>query len=212
MTVRSSPDSGHSSLPIGQASPDTRDPLPADVGPNASMAESSWVTAWLKQAEEFFRSGRNADACEMLDRVLRPVLERPRLLEIWMSLLRVLDPGRAKEARGSLRAWVRNARPFLRTPPESGSPPDSHREILSATLARIYWNQGHQQKALEMYRALLRRYPDNPELTRELRDRLEEAEERLGGTASFLGVLERWAEAVRRRKRSLDHPQDKRRA
>ena len=48
----------------------------------------------------------------------------------------------------------------------SGAPPSG--ELMSPTLAELYFNQGFTDKAIEVYRQLLEREPDNERLRRRL--------------------------------------------
>ena len=200
MTVRSSPDIDDLSPPPPKAVREALESVSEEASHKARFAGYSWVNAWLERAETSARAGQSAEAYGMLEGILGPVLERPHLLETWLDLMRVQKPQHEEAARRSLQDWVRRASALLEVPAEACLSTEARLGILSRTLAQLYWEQGHREKALDIYRALVQRDPDNPELSKELEERLAHVEGK-PPTASFsLRALERWAERIQRRK------------
>ncbi len=80
--------------------------------------------------------------------------------------------------------------------------------IATKTLAEIYYQQGHLQKAYEIYRILSQKNPEDIEINK----RLTELEERLGLSSNYIqskshskeekiDILKRWLENIRKRKK-----------
>jgi len=74
--------------------------------------------------------------------------------------------------------------------------------LLTKTLADIYFQQGHFEKAYEIYKTLSDKNPSDPEI----QGRLQELTERLGIFAQQrrekqIRVLEDWLSTIRERKK-----------
>jgi tetratricopeptide (TPR) repeat protein len=209
MTIRSSPEVDDPASCTPKVLRDSLESVSGKAGRDVRIPRYSWVNAWLERAEEMAGTGHPVEAYGMLGRILESVLERPQLLEIWMDLLRSLEPHREEAARQSLQVWVHRASAILEAPVEASPSCEAPLEILSRTLAQLYWKQGHREQALDMYRALVRRHPDNRELLQELDERLAEVKGKRAATSVPLRVLEHWAERIQRRRRSMEFHQGK---
>jgi tetratricopeptide (TPR) repeat protein len=188
---------------------DVETACPASAGDCLCVAESCRISLCLRRGEELAQQGQLREAYQLLSGVLRPVFESPSSLQILMDLVGRAEPNAATALRLSLKEWVRTALETLESMPSNSASNEDPRELVSRTLAQLYWNQGHSEKALEIYRALLQRDPHDEELLDEFQRRiraLEGIEVEPDGT---IRALEEWARRIQQRRQGLALPHDK---
>ena len=205
MTSRSPVATDESLPPNPLGDPDPEGGESQDSVQPVSTANPGGVLSWLERARRLADRGRDREAYELLGAILKPVLEAPAALEVWMSLARRLEPERAAGFLRSLQAWVRVAQSLLVGRDGREPRPDSPSGMVSRTLAELYWKQGYREKAEGMYRVLLQRDPEDQELRKVFRERFVGED---GRADTALRVLEGWARRIRRRKRGQDWPGD----
>ena len=134
---------------------------------------------------------------------MKPVLESPWALEEWFESMSDSDPEAFEEAVGLLRNWIKRA--MLIVSEDSKSPEDDSVEpkLISKTIARLYWKQGHRKKALEIYEALMNESPDDEELRAEYNERLQALHERPYNIEKIIEILEQWLVRIRLRRQQL---------
>jgi hypothetical protein len=83
----------------------------------------------------------------------------------------------------------------------SSDPPSSR--FYSATMARLYADQGYLRKAARIYRHLLQKAPDRMDLRKELAAVEEEIRLQIHPSKKELGLLIRdWADMMRKQRQS----------
>lgn len=93
------------------------------------------------------------------------------------------------------------------------------REIATKTLAELYLKQGNPQKALEVYRRILKREPENAEIHEAIRNLNRTMAQETGShnlspsqeqaTIEKIKYLERWRDNIRRiRERRKNRDED----
>lgn len=184
-------------------SPGDQQAAPTGNPQNASVSEAEQVGWSLEQGKRLAEAGESARAKACLEGILVPVLDRPWVLKVWMGLIRLLEPAAERPLREALLNWVMAAKRILeeRSSPSEGE--EGSGELLSQTLARLYWNQGHRDKALEIYRGLLQSDPQDVDLLQEFQKRLGEAQDVHDTQPNPLRILEEWALRIQRRKGDL---------
>jgi tetratricopeptide (TPR) repeat protein len=69
---------------------------------------------------------------------------------------------------------------------------DEDKTFYTVTMARVYADQGRNEEAARIYRYLLDRTPDRPDLQNALDDVLAKLPEAPGRWADIAGSVERW--------------------
>ncbi len=85
--------------------------------------------------------------------------------------------------------------------------------FYTASMAKLYADQGYWQKAAEIYRFLLQRYPHNEELRAALQEIEQQQAQRQAPTCKDLQLLMReWSDLMKRRRRqTVDGKPDRQR-
>lgn len=171
--------------------------------PHGHALDASQVISLLLKAKGLAESGRTTEARELLARILVPILERPWILTLWGKLLRSLGPDQEERFQSALRKWIRTAESILRDAAADSRPTEEAASLVSKTLARLYWNQGYRERALEMYRTLVLKDPRDRELAREFHERLMAAKGAQSSKNKAIFALEKLADRIVQTKRVL---------
>ena len=167
------------------------------------MVEVSHIATRLEKARELAEAGDAILARAEFEAILQPVLERPWALEMWMKLACTLEPGAQRRIRRCIESWLATAKAVVSTEPLSAGQETRSDEFISPTLAKLYWDQGHRDKALDIYRLLLEKDPDNHALQEEFMQRSGDAGDVHSSQNTTLAALEAWAGAIERRRGDL---------
>jgi hypothetical protein len=180
MTLRSFPENAATETGVQPAGPD-----------------KSQVRQWLERAAALAARGDERGALAILDALVGAVVFRRDALRLWLDLVGRVSPGELARARSEAVRWAREALASLKRGVGARQGGGAEQGVVSRTLARLYWEQGHRGRALELYRILLDRHPGDEDLRREFEGRLA-AEAPGRGDSRHLHVLEAWADRIRR--------------
>ena len=131
-------------------------------------------------------SGRNEEALLVLEQVRAAA---PENLLAQRLLAKLRDEHGAVESPGGEGAAPVRSRPMeaARSAEDAPVPPSPADELSSVTLAELYLQQGDRQRALEIYRDVRLREPDNPAWIRRIRRLEGEARESDSPAAAAVG-------------------------
>lgn len=159
----------------------------------------------LDEARRCLQMGREEMALERLEPILEPFLARPWVLELWMRLVRDFRPQQWERMGGQLERWSEVMAEVRAEWDSWRQERDIQEDILSPTVARLYWKQGHRQRALKIFRELVRRRPDDRSLVEELRslERAMASEDPSQSIRTLMERLEEWMKRLQERRRSV---------
>lgn len=150
-------------------------------GPWDSALETALSAARTRQCEDSYKA---------LKQLLVPFLERPQALATLMDLAARWDPEGRAVLRQLMRKWAESTLALLRNEGANCRGP----QVVSRTLADLFYRQGHKEEAKRLYRSLLERNPRDQAT-------LKEYQERFSGGELFCGdgqLLRALEEMVRR--------------
>lgn len=165
------------------------------------ILEPSQVILALEKAKSLVEEGKRAEARKEIENILLPVLERPWALEIWINLLQPLKAEEEVKLKVTLKGWLSTVEAFLGEQAKHVNLPQEPVGLVSKTLARLYWNQGYREKALEIYRTLTLKDPQDKFLQREFRDRLRQTQDGILDKDKVILALEEWIRKIQQRKK-----------
>jgi tetratricopeptide (TPR) repeat protein len=176
------------------------------------VSEADRVGERLERGKRLVQEGELVRARSCLEGILGPVIDRPWALEIWVELTRLLDPLAEQGLQEALGNWVRKAREILEDHRSLSKIRVPSKGLHSRTIAGLYWDQGHREKAIEIYRALLRRDPEDIDLLKEFEMRLTASHGVHHERAGAMRTLEGWTARIRRRREELVSAREGRRS
>ncbi|MGQ9693392.1 MAG: tetratricopeptide repeat protein [Thermodesulfobacteriota bacterium] len=156
--------------------------------------------------EQLERVKEGIEECFSVYKVLSQVYLQEKDVERAMATLKQAltlpleeDKPQKKLTPLEIDIWQKKIRPLISAPTgeegkESHLWPLAQEAFQTETMAQIYWKQGRKEKALEIYRELLARDPENKDL-RERYSSLEkkwEEEKKLAQRQKVIDQLEKW--------------------
>lgn len=160
--------------------------------------------------EQLERVKEEIEECFSVYKVLSQVYLQEKDVEGAMTTLKKAltlpaeeDKPKKKLTPLELDIWLKKIAPLIsatKAEEEKESPvlPLAQETFQTETMAQIYWKQGRKEKALEIYRELLAREPENKDLRERfayLSKTLEE-EKKLAQKQKIIGQLEKWLAAL----------------